>query len=270
METLGGIIGAVVGLAIGAYFRDKYPAQTKFAKLLQFVAIIAVAAVAGGAAGIGQRYLRTAVGSPSKADLDQATQTIRQFPLLGLVISENPALESKVREAAEAELRDPTKNGPDRLWRVGADIRQQYVHPALCNTDDVSAANAIRALQQLAVYLQAKDVSACNELGKIGLPRPDKLDSEGAAMFKRLLAAQETAYRNGRTAGARARPTDEEAGQMLLKAGYTQQDFEHLSHLENLSDADGCSATVKLLSAPQHLPTSSAGNLARYLLTVTQ
>ena len=73
-----------------------------------------------------------------------------------------------------------------------------------------------------------------------------------------------------RTASGLSDVLDQPRFSTSLKLGrYTQQDFEHLSHLENLSDADGFGATVKLLSAPQHLPTSSAGNLARYLLTVT-
>jgi hypothetical protein len=269
MDNLGGIFGVAIAIALGSYFRSKYPAASTLARLMQFGLILLVAAVAGAAGGIGGRYLRTVTGSPSKGDLDAAMLKTKQLPLLGLVITEHPELERKAREAAEAEVRNPTKGGgPDRLNLFGAEIRKQYVVPALRNTDDTSALAANKGVQDFAKYLQAKDVALCYEFGKLGMRDPNKLDSEGSKLFMRLLEAQETAYRTGRTAPARTLPTDEEAGQLLAKAGYNQQDFDMLAKLDKLSDADGCATTVKLISAPGRLPTADGSLLARYLLTM--
>lgn len=268
MDNLGGILGIAIAIALGAYFRNKHPAQTRRSRLMQFALIVLVAAAAGAAAGVGGRYLRMVAGSP-KADLDTAILRTKQLPLVGLVISEHPELERKVREAAEAELRNPTNgNGPDRLNLFGAEIRKQYIVPALRNADDASALSANKSIQNFAVYLQAKSPSLCNEFGKIGIRNPDKLDSEGYALFMRLVGAQETAYRNGRRAATRTLPTDEEAGRLLAKAGYNQQDFEVLTKLGKLSDANGCATMVKLVSAPGRLPIADGSLLARYLLTM--
>jgi hypothetical protein len=111
LENLGGILGIAIAVALGAYFRNRHPAQTTLSRVMQFTLILIVAAAAGAAASIGGRYLRTVTGSPSKSDLDAAMLATKQFPLVGLVISEHPELERKAREAAEAELRNPTKGG---------------------------------------------------------------------------------------------------------------------------------------------------------------
>jgi hypothetical protein len=137
----------------------------------------------------------------------------------------------------------------------------------LRNTDDASALAANKSVQDIAKHLQAKDVALCTEFGKVGIRDPKRLDSEGYKLLMRVAEAQEAAYRNGRTAAARTLPTDEEAGQLLAKAGLNQQDFEMLAKLDKLSDADACATTVKLASAPQRLPTAEGSLLARYLLT---
>ncbi|MGD9885216.1 MAG: hypothetical protein AB7F22_18665 [Reyranella sp.] len=269
MDNLGVLLGIVSGLVLGAYLRHRHPARGRLANLSQFALIILVATVAGILGGVGEHYLRLAAGTPSAGDVDKAMAAIRQQPLIGLVISESPALEGEVRSAAEAELRNPAKTGPDRLWQLGASIRQRFIIPALRKASDEDALNAVKAFQDLASHLQRTSVPLCSELGKRGMQRPDKLDRGAQEIFKRTLETQEIAYRNGKTASPRPLPSDDQVGQLFVKAGYQERDFEGLRRLEQLSDADACAATVKLYGAPSRLSPQEGGVLARYILTIS-
>lgn len=268
MDNLGAIFGLVAALVLGAYLRSRHPAKDRRGSAFQLALIIAVAAAAGALGGLGGQYLRSAAG-PSASDVDKAMAAIRQQPLLGLVISESAAVESEVRKAAEAELANPTKDGPDRLWRLGAELRQRLIVPALRNAGDADALNAVKEFQGLASYLQRTNLPLCSEMGKRGIQRPDRLDSGAQEIFKRTLGTQEIAYRSGKSASPRPRPSDEEVGQLFVKAGYDQQDFERLRRLEQLSETEACAVTVKLYSAPSRLPPQEGGVLARYILTLS-
>ena len=267
MDNLGAIFGLVAALVLGAYLRSRHPAKTRLGSVFQLALIIVIAALAGALGGLGGHYLRIAAG-PSPGDVDKAVMAIRQQPLLGLGISESAAVESEVRKAAEAELTNPTKDGPDRLWQLGANIRQRLIVPALRNSGDADALNAVKEFQDLATYLQRTNLALCSEMGKRGIQRPDKLDSGAQEIFKRTLGRQEVAYRSGKTASPRPQPSDEEVGQLFVKAGYEQQDFEGVRRLEQLSDPEACAVTVKLYSAPSRLPPQEGGVLARYILTL--
>lgn len=268
MDNLGAIVGLVAALVLGAYLRSRHPAKNRLGGAFQLTLIIVIAAAAGALGGLGGHYLRSAAG-PSTGDVDKAMMAIRQQPLLGLVISESTAVESEVRKAAEAELTNPTKDGPDRLWQLGANIRQRLIVPALRNAGDADALNAVKEFENLAIYLQRTNLSLCSEMGKRGIQRPDKLDSGAQEIFKRTLGTQEIAYRSGKNASPHPQPSNEEVGQLFVKAGYDQQDFERLRRLEQLSDTQACAATVKLYSAPSHLSPQEGGVLARYILTLS-
>lgn len=143
MDNLGAIFGLVAALVLGAYLRSRHPAKNRLGSVCQFALIIVIAAAADALGGLGGHYLRIAAG-PSSGDVDKAMLAIRQQPLLGLVISESAAVESEVRKAAEAELANPTKGGPDRLWQLGANIRQRLIVPALRNAGEGSSSCPIR------------------------------------------------------------------------------------------------------------------------------
>ena len=269
MDNLGAIFGIVAALVLGVYLRNRRRATGGRANLAQFALIIVVAMAAGALGGLGAPYLRQIAGTPSAGDVDRAMMAIRQQPLLGLVISESAAVESEVRQAAEAELTNPTKDGPDRLWQLGANIRQRLIVPALRNAGDAEALDAVKQFQDLATYLQRTNLPLCSEMGKRGIQRPDKLDSGAQEIFKRTLGTQEIAYRSGKNASPRPHPSDEAVGQLFVKAGYGRQDFESLRKLAQLSDAEACAATIKLYSTPSRLSPQEGGVLARYILTLS-
>jgi hypothetical protein len=167
-----------------------------FGKLVKPVGIIVVAALAAGAAVLGANYF----GAPPKTDVDRVAEIGRNLPLVGLVLSEYPALDARYRAAIEEDLKNPVKGGLTASNRFGAEIRQQYVVPALRNADDASALSAVAGLHKLMLHLQAVNPTRCRDFGLEGLPHPSPLDAEGLALFKRALALQEDAYRTGKTA----------------------------------------------------------------------
>ncbi len=243
----------------------------KVNKVVVAVAAALVAAVAAFLATGGADRLPKLLGLMSQADVETALKQVEDLPLLRLVIKENPSVDVEFRKAIEAERQNPTKSGPNRMFQVGAEVRKKYIMPALANADDQHALAAVKLLQEFTLHLQKKDPAVCFEFGKIGLQRPDKLDSEGDAIFKRALAAQEEAYLNGKAATTkRPQPSRAEVTAALTEAGYTPADFQRLTGFATLSDADGCAVTVKLYSAPAQLPPERGAVVARYLLTAAQ
>lgn len=269
MENYGAIIGFAIALALGAYFRSRHPAASRPRKFMQWIAILVVAAAAAAVGSLGGSYVHKVAGGPTKSDIDRAVQVITDYPLIQLVVSENPALEAKVRAAAEEELRHPNASFPKPTNKVGVEIRQQYIVPALRNADDAVALSAVASLQEIAAHLQATNVNLCREFGVSGVQDPGKLDAEGHALFIKSLAAQEEAYRNGKTAKPKQSIRAEDVSGLLGKSGYTPADFEQLKDFAKLSAQQGCAATVKLYSAPGRLPAAPGGQLARWLLTLS-
>jgi hypothetical protein len=269
MENYGAIIGFAIAIALGAYFRSKHPAASPPRKFMQWIAILVMAAATAAVGSLGGSYLHKVAGAPTESDIDRAVQVITDFPLIRLVISENPALEAKVRVAAEDELRHPNAGFPKPTNKVGVEIRQQYIVPALRNADDAVALSAVATLQRIVAHLQATNLDLCREFAVSGLQDPGKLDAEGHALFIRSLAAQEDAYRNGKTANPKQAIRDEDVAGLLRESGYTPADFEQLHNFAKLSPQQGCATTVKLYSAPGRLPAAPGGQLARWLLTLS-
>lgn len=271
MENWGLALGIAAAAGVGAYFYSR--TATRTGRLRQALAAVVAAAVATVLSSAGMKYLRDTESLPVFSDqlstIDQAMQAIREAPLLGLVLKENPALDARFREALEAELKNPTKGGPPRSFLMGAEVRRDIIAPTLRRADDASALDAIRAMQAFVKHLQDTNVALCRDFGLVGIQQPDRLDAAASTLFKRALAAQEEAYVNGK-----ARPvapqqiSNQEVHRLLAEAGYTTADFDRLGALTKSSNQEGCAATVKLYQAPTLLPQERGGTLARYLLTI--
>ncbi|MDP2330950.1 MAG: hypothetical protein Q8M19_09680 [Reyranella sp.] len=265
METWGIIIGVAAAVGVGAFLHGRKPAG--MGRVLQVVAIVAAGGLSAAVASVGLRYLAS---SDNATATEQALRVVREAPLVGLVLKENPALEARFRDAIEAELRSPTKSGPLRTYVVGAEVRQNLIVPALRSADDATALKAIEAMLDFVKHLQITNAALCKKFGLEGLQDPTRLDSAGATLFKRALVAQEQAYLNGKARPAAPPQTaDQAVSPLLTEAGYTAADFAKLATLANASDAEGCAVTVKLYAAPTLLPPQRGGILARYLLTVS-
>jgi hypothetical protein len=265
MEIWATIVGIAAAVAVAAWLHARKPAG--MGRALQLVVIAAVAAVSAAATGFGLKYVTT---QDNAAAVEEALQVVREAPLVGLVLKENPEVETRFRRAIEAEINNPTGNGPQRTFAVGSEVRRDIIVPALRNADDASALGAIKAMQAFVKYLQGTDPALCKEFGLIGIQNPTRLSSDGGALFRRSLTAQEEAYLNGRARPAAPQKlTDQEVSSLLTEAGYTAADFEKVVGLARLSDADGCAIIAKLYAAPTLLPPARGGMLARYLLTVS-
>jgi hypothetical protein len=265
MEIWAIVVGIAVAVGAGAYLHGRKPAGMGRAQ--QAATIVAAGALSAAVASVGLGYLAS---SDHATATEQALQTVREAPLVGLVLKENPALETRFRDAVEAELRSPTKNGPLRTYVVGAEVRQKLIVPAIRSADDATALKAIEAMQDFVKHLQVTNAALCKKFGLMGLQDPTRLDSAGASLFKRALVAQEQAYLSGKARPAAPQQvTDQEVARLLTEAGYSAGDFEKVADLANASDANGCAIVVKLYAAPTLLPPPRGGILARYLLTVS-
>jgi len=271
MENWGLALGIAIAAGVGAYFYNKK--ATRARRLRQALAALVAAALAAALASAGMKYLQDSeslgVMSDQQATIDQAMQSIRETPLLGLVLKENPALDARFREALEAEMKNPAKVGPPRSFVVGGEVRRDIIAPTLRRADDAAALDAIKAMQAFVKHLQDTNVPLCRDFGLLGLQQPGRLDATGADLFKRALGAQEAAYVNGKARQvAPQQITSQDVHKLLADAGYTTADFDNLAALTKSSAPEGCAATVKLYQAPTLLPPERGGALARYLLTV--
>lgn len=258
-------IAAAVAVAVAAFLHGRKLAG--LGRGLELAVIAAAAALSAAVTGVGLKYLES---QDHALAVEQALQVVREAPLVGLVLKENLAVEARFRRAIEAELKEPTKNGPQRTFVVGGEVRRDIIVPALRNADDTAALGAVAALHSFVKYLQGTNVGLCKEFGQIGMQQPNRLDGNGGALFRRALKAQEDAYLNGRARPAAPPPiADQEVRGLLTDAGYTAADFDRLAALAKSSDAEGCAATVKLYAAPALLPPQRGGVLARYLLTIS-
>jgi hypothetical protein len=215
--------------------------------------------------GFGARYLR----SHSEVDIERGMQAVRDMPLIGVVIEDNPALEPRLRAAVIDELGHPGQV-PSRGAQFGIELRQRYLIPALLSADDDSVLKAVGGMEALVKHLQAKDPTLCRELGLTGLQDANKLDADGKVLLKQALALQEQAYRSGKAGTPKTPLKTEEVGGVLTEAGYGEKDLQQLSGFATLSMPEACDATLKLYAAPRDLPPARAGLLARWLLTVAQ
>jgi hypothetical protein len=209
----------------------------------------------------GWYYFST--GSPAA----NALAELRALPLVGTMMADNPDAEARMKAAIQEELANPTQGGTTRPRVLIAELRRQYVLPALRGADDASVIAAVAARAALASYLQKANPPACREFAAGGIQQPDRLDSEGQRLFRNVLQALETAYRNGRASG-KPMPTASRAEilDMLREAGFQKIDFDRLNSFATLSNDIACEVELKVDQVPPELPADKRGAFARFVL----
>ena len=207
--------------------------------------------------------------SSRPSDTDRAMAELRNLPLVGLVMTDVPGIEARLRAAIEEEQRKPTQQGPSRTFLIVGDLRKNYIGAALAAADDPSADAVMTARVALVRHLQQTSLPTCREFSGEGIRRVDKLDTEGQRLFRNVLSAMEAAYRNGRASGARPRPTasDQQFVAMLGEAGFTPADFQKLGDSLKVSDAEICALELQIDTAPARLGADKRGPFSRYMLT---
>jgi hypothetical protein len=205
-------------------------------------------------------------GSVAARTVDAALDDVRRLPLVGPVMAENPPVESRMRTAIEDEIRSPTQGGPSRPFLLVADIRRQYIVPALRGADDASAIAAVSARAELVRYLRRADTAACRQFALGAFQRPDLLDAEGQRLFGEVLHKLEAAWRNGKASAPLPVLTREEVVATLQQAGLGKDDFDRLSGFQTLSNELTCEVELKIDSAPPLLPADKRGPFARAIL----
>jgi hypothetical protein len=219
--------------------------------------VVLVAIVSGGWALVRGR-------SP----VDAAFVEVGRLPLIATVMADHPEAEARMRKAIEEELRNPLRSGLPRPYSLAADLRQQYVVPALNAADDATALAALGARADFTRYLRRADTAACRQFALGALQRPDLLESEGRDLFNEYLQALQAAYRNGKASG-KPQPslTREQLGTALQQAGFTKMDFDRLQAFQTLSNEVSCDVEVKVDGAVDRIPAAMRGPYARYVLT---
>lgn len=203
-----------------------------------------------------------------KSPTDTTFDTMRRMPLIGLVLADNTDVASRLRKAIEDEIRSPTQSGLSRPYALVADLRRQYVVPALRAADDARAVAAVAARADLVRYLRSADVALCRLFSTGAMQRPDRLDPEGRRLFGVWEQAVETAYRSGKAAGQPLPlPTRPEVMALLQQAGFRKLDFDRLNAFRHLSNEASCDVELMVDSVPPLLPADKRGPFARYLLT---
>src|SRR4051794_27668305 len=201
-----------------------------------------------------------------KSEVDTALDQIRRVPLIGPVMAENSAVESRMRSAIEEELKNPTRTGLSRPFSLVAEIRRQYIVPSLRAADDASALAAVAARAALVGHLRRTDTAACRQMALGALQRPDLLDTEGQRLFAEVLQTLEAAWRNGKAGKPQPVLNREEVVAVLQQGGFTKADFDRLAAFATLSNEVSCDVELKVDSMPPQLPADKRGAFARYIL----
>jgi hypothetical protein len=202
-----------------------------------------------------------------KSPADRALDDVRRLPLIGTVMADTPDAESRMRRAIEEELRSPTRAGLPRPLSVVADLRRQYIVPALRAADDASALAALGARADFVRYLRRADPASCRQFALGNLQRPDLLKSEGRQLFGEYQQALLAAYRKGKVGKPQPFLSRDELVAALRQAGFTRMDFDRLQGFQSLSNEVSCDVEIKVDAAAERLPTELRGPYARYVLT---
>jgi hypothetical protein len=205
-----------------------------------------------------------------RSPVDAALDEVRRMPMIGLVMADNSGVESRMRKAIEEEIKSPTRRGGlSRPYSLIADLRRQYIVPALRGADDASAMAAVAARAEFVRALRGSDAAACREFSLGPLRRPEALDAEARRLFGLWQQAVETAYRSGKAAAGQVRtlPNRTELVALLEQAGFRRIDFDRLNNFQVLSNDASCNIELKVDSVPPLLPADKRGPFARYLLT---
>lgn len=203
-----------------------------------------------------------------KSPVDRALDDIRRLPLIATAMDDNSGAGSRMRKAIEEELRSPTRSGLSRPFSVVADLRRQYIVPALRAADDASALAAVGARADFARYLRRADAAACRQFALGNLQRPDLLQPEGRQLFGEYIQALQAAYRNGKAADKpQPQLTRDELIAALRQVGFTKMDFDRLQGFQALSNEVSCDVEIKVDAAIERLPAPLRGPYARYVLS---
>lgn len=257
-------IAAAVALVIYLRRRSLAPARRLSGAAVGLV-------VAGSAALVavwGVHALRD--DASNDAALDQAMASARALPMVGVVLDDVPDAPQRLRQSLREEMRHPATEGVSRPLKLMRELRADYVVPALRAADPASAAAAIAARSALLRHLQTAELTLCKEFALTGIQHAERLDVDGQRLLRHVLTALEAAYRSGRTAkDPAARPlSDAEVRGLLVEAGFVPEDFDKLTHLARLPEAEACAIALKFNDAPARLPDEQRAPLMRYLLTV--
>jgi hypothetical protein len=214
--------------------------------------------------GLGFALLR------GKNPADVAFQDMRRMPLVAQVMADQPGVEDRMRQAIEDEIRSPTQGGGlIRPYVLLADLRRQYIVPALRRADDASAIAAVAARAALVAHLHLTDNPACRQFALGTLVRPDALDAEGRRLFEAWRQGLEAAYRAGKAASqppplpGRGRRRRDAAGGGLPQVRLRPPEQPSSCCRTKAS----CEVELKVDSVPRSLPPEKRGPFARYLLT---
>jgi hypothetical protein len=238
--------------------RSRRPAEAEGNRL---VAAIVVGVVVVLFAVGGWYYFK------SNSQTETTLAEMRALPLVGAMIADNPDAEARLKAAIQEEINNPSADGTTRPLALIADLRRQYILPALKASDDASAMAAVAARAALAAHLQKASPPACREFAAGGIQRPDRLDGEGQRLFRNVLQALETAYRNGRANGKPLpMPSRAEILDLLRDAGFQKVDFDRLNAFASLSNEVACEIELKVDQVPPKLPADKRGAFARFVL----
>lgn len=227
----------------------------------RLVAAIVVGVVVLLFAAAGWYYV--ASNSPAK----KALAELRALPLVGAMMADYPEAEARLKAAIQEELASPSQDGTTRPLIAIADLRRQYILPALRASDDASALAAIAARATLASYLQKANPAACREFAAGGIRQPDRLDDQGQRLFRDVLKALEAAYRQGRASGKPMPiPGRTEVLDLLRQAGFQKIDFDRLNSFATLSNDVACDIELEVDRVPPKLPADKRGPFARFVL----
>ena len=198
---------------------------------------------------------------------EKALAELRSLPLVGAMMADHPEAEARLKAAIQEELANPSRGGTTRPLIAIADLRQQYILPALRASDDASALAAVAARATLASYLQKANPAACREFAAGGIRQPDRLDDQGQRLFRDVLKALETAYRHSRASGKpMPMPSRTEVLDLLRQAGFQKIDFDRLNSFATLSNDVACDIELKVDQVPPKLPADKRGPFARFVL----
>lgn len=197
-----------------------------------------------------------------------ALAEMRNLPLVGLVIADEPSVVDRLRQAIAEEERDPTPQGPTRPMYIVNGLRQEFIAPAVRRAEDSLLIAAMAARAELVQYLRDTDTALCREFSLGGIKEVDKLEAKGRQLYDNTVKTMEAAYRNGR-ANKDAKPvvpTLQEMGTALQHAGFQKSDFDKLNSFAALSNDISCDIELKLNQVPPKLPPAWQGPYARYIL----
>lgn len=258
-------VGAAVAVGLGfwAWFATGPRAPSRGLR----VGIVAVLAVA---AGVGTHFLMLHLEARRWPGLDPepTIASLKQTPLIRLVIADVPGTEELIRSALFEDVRYPIRHGPTRAFALMGRLRAEYIVPAFGAADDKAALDGIAARAALLRHLQARDLALCRQFAVQGLQDIGKLDAEGQRLFQATLTAMEEAYRSGR--GRSDKPALDAAGvkAALAEAGLAPGDFADMERLAELGASETCALATRINTAPTQVSADKAGPLARHLLTV--